>query len=97
MVEMKRTLKHVTGNESEYEIGVNMVSRIEVEPMDDHFILVTMHYWETPDAQEENQEPKVTKFAVRDDGAQALSKSLAESVAFNLAQDAINKASKRVH
>ena len=95
MVEVNRTLKHVENDHDEYEIGVNMVSRIEVDPMDDHFILVTLHYYETPDAFEQNQQPKVMKFAMRDDGAQALSKSLAESVAFNLAQEAISKANKR--
>jgi hypothetical protein len=97
MVELNRSLHRVESDQDEYDVGVNMVSRIEVDPMDDHFILLTLRYHETPDAMEEGQVPKVMKFAVRDDGAQALSKSLADSVAFNLAHDAVNKANKRPH
>ena len=97
MVDVKVDLKHITPGPDEYEFGVNMVTRIEVDPMDDHFVVLTLHCYETPDAQERNEPPKVMKFALRDDGAQALSKSLADSVAFNLAQDAINRANNSMH
>jgi hypothetical protein len=97
MVDVKVDLKHITPGLDEYEMGVNMVTRIEVDPMEDHFVVLTLHYYQTPDAEERNEAPKVMKFALRDDGAQALSKSLADSVAFNIAQDAINRASNRMH
>jgi hypothetical protein len=97
MVDAKVSLKNVQPGLDEYEIGVNMVTRIEVEPMDEGFVMVTLHYYDTPDAQDRNELPKVMKFAIKDDGAQALSKSLAESVDFNIAQGSINKANERVH
>ena len=97
MVEVNRSLRHVKSDQDEYQYGVNMVARMEVDPLADHFVLVTLHFWETPDAQEQSLQPKVMKFAIRDDGAQALSQSLAESVAFNLAQDAVDEANERIH
>jgi hypothetical protein len=97
MIDVKVDMKDITPGLDEYEIGVNMVTRIEVDPMEDHFVVLTRHYYETPDAQDRSELPKVMKFAIRDDGAQALSKTLRESVAFNLAQDAINEANNSIH
>jgi len=78
------------------ETDLHMVTRMEVDSLDNHFIMVKIHYWESPEAEARNEQ-KMMKFAIRDDGAKALARSLEESVEFNILQDKINQANKRTH
>jgi hypothetical protein len=48
--------------------------------MTDHFVMMTLHPWESPEAETRNEQ-KVLKFAIRDDGVRALARSLEESAA----------------
>jgi hypothetical protein len=75
--------------------GAMLVSRIEVEPVEVNSILVTLHYYESPDGDVENQPLKVIKFGIRDDQAKAFARSLDEAVAFNLAESVNNETNRK--
>jgi hypothetical protein len=40
----------VQSGPDEIEFGFYMVTRMEVDPEDNHFVTVTLHYWESPEA-----------------------------------------------
>ena len=70
---------------------------MEIAPLEHQFVMVKLYFYDSPEAQMRKEEPMVMKFALREDAARVLSNTVAETVATNAANAAIDKANKIPH